>query len=111
MPEQPMRDRQNAGNSRSSGCINPGVTKPLALRFEDEDTLLSVSRSTLLDMATKLHFSEEQTIHLALARLRDELMPRYAQDDGPSSMEMLEFLRRAESQDGYKPTSTLIRGL
>lgn len=85
--------------------------KPLILRFDDEDTLFSVSRSTLVEMATKLLLSEEQTIHLALARMRDELMPRYAQDDGPISMEMLEFLRRAESQDDYKPTSTLIRGI
>ena len=85
--------------------------KLLALRFDDEDTLFSVSRSTLEEMATRLLLSEEQTIHIALARMRDELMPRYAQDDGPVSMEMLDFLRRTESQDDYKPTSTLIRGL
>lgn len=85
--------------------------KPVGLRFEDEDSLLSVSRSTLVEMATKLLLSEEQTIHLALARMRDELMPRYAQDDGPVPMEMLEFLRRAESQEDYQPTRTLIPGV
>lgn len=85
--------------------------KPLALRIEDKDTLLSVSRSTLLEMATKLLLSEEQTIQLALARMRDELMPRYAQDDGPISLEMLEFLRRTEPQDDYEPTKSLIRGI
>lgn len=85
--------------------------KPLSLQFDGEDMPFSVSRSTLVKMAMKLLLSEEQTIHLALARMRDDLMPRYAQDDGPISMEMLEFLRRAESQDDYKPTSTLIRGV
>jgi len=85
--------------------------KDLALQFEAADALLSVSRSTLRKMAAKLLLSEEQTIHLALARMRDELMSRYEPDDGPISLEMLEVIRRTESQDDYRPTNTLLKGV
>lgn len=87
------------------------ANKPLLLRFRIEDGLFSVSRATLRNMATCLRLSEAQTVQLALARMRDELVPRYAPDDGEVSPDMLAFLRGAESQDGYRPTRSLLEGL
>lgn len=86
--------------------------KPFVLRFPPEDGLLRVSRATLRDMAARLRLSEPETVQLAMARLRDELMPpRYAPDDGEVPPEMLAFLRRTEPQDDYRPTRSLLAGL
>lgn len=87
------------------------ANKPLLLRFQAEDRLLSVSLATLQDMAAHLRLSEAQTVQLALARLRDELLPRYAPDDGGVPPDMLAFLRRTEPQDNYWPTRSLLEGL
>lgn len=87
------------------------ATKLFVLRFRAEDGLLSVSRATLQDMAARLQLSEVQTVQLALAQLRDEVMPRYVPDDGEVPPEMLAFLRRIEPQDDYRPTRSLLEGL
>lgn len=87
------------------------ANKRFVLRFRTEDGLFSVSRATLKDMAARLRLSEAQTVQLALARMRDEVMPRYAPDDGEVSPEMLAFLRGAEPQDDYRSTRSLLKGL
>ncbi|MBS0327143.1 MAG: hypothetical protein JSS46_11460 [Proteobacteria bacterium] len=45
----------------------------LLLKFKN-DTLATVSRSSVKDMARKLGFNETQVAHYALARLREELL-------------------------------------
>jgi hypothetical protein len=47
----------------------------LLLKFKD-DTLATVSRSSVKVMAKKLGFNETQVAHYALARLREELLVR-----------------------------------
>lgn len=47
----------------------------LLLKFKD-DTLATVSRSSVKVMAKKLGFNETQVAHYALARLREELSAR-----------------------------------
>ena len=47
----------------------------LLLKFK-EDTLATVSRSSVKVMAKKLGFNETQVAHYALARLREELLAR-----------------------------------
>ena len=47
----------------------------LLLKFKD-DTLATVSRSSVKVMAKKLGFNETQVAHYALARLREELLAR-----------------------------------
>ena len=39
-----------------------------------EDTVTTVSRETLSEVAKTLGFNETQTVHLAVARLRDEVL-------------------------------------
>ncbi len=47
----------------------------LLLKFKD-DTLATVSRSSVKVMAKKLGFNETQVAHYALARLREELLAK-----------------------------------
>lgn len=47
--------------------------KSLLFKFK-EDTVTTVSHETFSEMAKKLGFNETQTLHLAIARLRDEVL-------------------------------------
>ena len=47
--------------------------KTLLFKFKD-DTVTTVSHETFSEMAKTLGFNETQTLHLAIARLRDELL-------------------------------------
>jgi hypothetical protein len=50
-----------------------GKRKKLLFQFK-EDTITTVSRETLSEVAKTLGFNETQTVHLAVARLRDEVL-------------------------------------
>jgi len=50
-------------------------TAALLLKFK-EDTLATVSRTSVKIMAKKLGFNETQVAHYALARLREELLAK-----------------------------------
>lgn len=47
--------------------------KSLLFKFK-EDTLTTVSHETFTEVAKTLGFNETQTLHLAIARLRDEVL-------------------------------------
>jgi len=47
--------------------------KTLLFKFKD-DTVTTVSHETFSEVAKMLGFNETQTLHLAIARLRDELL-------------------------------------
>lgn len=87
------------------------ATDALLLKFKDADTLNSVTRSTVKQMARVMGFNESQVIQLALAKLRAEVIPAYLPDDGPVSQTMIRHLHKTESQDNYKPTRTLFPGV
>lgn len=48
-------------------------SKSLLLKFKD-DTVTTVSHETFSEVAKTLGFNETQTLHLAIARLRDEVL-------------------------------------
>lgn len=50
-------------------------SKSLLFKFKD-DTVTTVSRETFSEVARTLGFNETQTLHLAIARLRDEVLGR-----------------------------------
>ena len=47
--------------------------KTLLLKFKD-DTITTVSHETFSEVAKTLGFNETQTLHFAIARLRDEIL-------------------------------------
>lgn len=87
------------------------VSKALLLTFGRADTATSMSRSTLRHIAKTLGLTERRTIHLALAKLLQGMLPTYEPDDGPLSDETLETIRRLVPQGNYKPNKSLFPGL
>ena len=83
----------------------------LLIRFTATDAVYAVSSKTLSAMAHATGLSKAKLIHLALAKLRDELIPGYPPDYGPVSEKMLRHIRDTVNQTGYKPTRSLFPGL
>ena len=63
------------------------------------------------ELFDQLGLSDTETALLALARLRDSLLPAYERDEGPLSEKQMNAIRKLEPQTGYKPTRSLIPGL
>ena len=70
----------------------------MLFRYRNQDTVAGISRKTALRMAETLGLSETQAIHLALARLAKETLPRYEPDDGPLNAEQIKAIRALEPQ-------------
>ena len=80
------------------------------LKFKD-DTLATVSRHTVQTMAKKLGFNETQVVHLALARLRDQLVgrstgPIVEGDYPPLTEDQLAIVRQHAPRRRRKPLSS-----
>lgn len=75
------------------------------------DTVTTVSRDTLSEVAKTLGFNETQTVHLAVARLRDEVLRGSAPGSGddesypPLTADQLIDIRSHEPQ----PRGKLVR--
>ena len=78
----------------------------LLLRFRENDGPMGVTRDTLRNIAGTLGVDETTAIHLALAQIKDKVLPRYERDDGPLTAAQLKQARSLVSQD-RQPTSTL----
>ena len=98
----------------------PTRSAALLLKFKD-DTLATVSRSSVKVMAKKLGFNETQVAHYALARLREELLARAdhqvtapkhqrtSDDDGdypPLSTEQMAVVRKHAPKRRGKPLTS-----
>ena len=83
----------------------------LLLQFREKETMFGVTRKTVRKMADQLGLSDTETALLALAKLRDSLLPAYEPDEGPLSEKQMYAIRKLEPQTGYKPTRSLIPGI
>ncbi len=79
----------------------------LLLTFRDRDAVHAVSRRTVKKIAKLLGLNETETALLALARLRDQLIPAYKPDDGPVPDRVLEAISKIVPQGDFRPTRTL----
>ena len=86
-------------------------TNKLLLQFRNRDSMVGVTRKTVKRMATMLGMNETETTQMALARLRDSLIPAYPEDNGPFTEKQLAAIRKLSPQAHYKPTRSLIEGL
>lgn len=85
------------------------VSNILPVRFQERDALTRVSRTSLKKIARELGFNESQTVHFALAKLRDELRARSAAGETDDiTPEQLAAIRRAAPQAKGKIVSSLI---
>ena len=83
----------------------------LLLKFKDENTAHTVTRKTVREMSRTLGFNETQLVQYALAKLRAEVLPAYAPDDGAVPQTVIRHIRKAVDQTGYRPTRSLLPGL
>jgi hypothetical protein len=73
----------------------------ILLRYRDKDTAYGVTRKTTTRLAKTLGLSETQVVHVALANLARQTLPRYEPDDGPLTDEQMAAIRKLIPQRGF----------
>jgi hypothetical protein len=90
MPDK--RDTARRKQASGSGIL---------LRYRDKDTAYGVTRKTATRLAARLGLSETQVVHVALANLARQTLPRYEADNGPLTPEQLDEIRKLVPQRGF----------
>lgn len=91
--------------------MSSSATPKLLLRFRPKESRFGVTRKTVKKLADLLGLTETETALLALAKMRDAMLPAYPADDGPLTERQMAAIRKLSPQDGYKPTRSLIEGI
>ncbi|MGB5082043.1 MAG: hypothetical protein WBO23_15005 [Burkholderiales bacterium] len=73
----------------------------ILLRYREKDTAYGVTRKTTTRLAQTLGLSETQVVHVALANLARQTLPRYEPDDGPLTDEQMAAIRKLVPQRGF----------
>ncbi len=73
----------------------------ILLRYRDKDTAYGVTRKTTTRLARTLGLSETQVVHVALANLARQTLPRYEPDDGPLTDGQMAAIRKLVPQHGF----------
>lgn len=92
---------------RSAARRKPVTNSGLLLRYRDRDTDYGVTRKTATKLAQTLGLSETQVVHVALANLARQTLPRYEADNGPLTAEQLAAIDKLVAQGRLKPSSRL----
>jgi hypothetical protein len=79
----------------------------ILLRYRDKDTAYGVTRKTTTRLAQTLGLSETQVVHVALANLARQTLPRYEPDDGPLTPEQMNHIRRMQPPGRMKVKKSL----
>ena len=95
-------------SGRHSASKRKKVTGPgILLRYRDRDSAYGVSRATAVKLADTLGVSETQVIHVALAHLAKQTLPRYEIDNGPLTDEQMGEIRRLQPAGRMKARERL----
>ncbi len=73
----------------------------ILLRYRDRDTAYGVTRQTATRIAENLGLSETQVVHVALANLARQTLPRYEADNGPLTEEQYAAIEKLVPQRGF----------
>lgn len=92
---------------RSATRRKPSAPGGILLRYRDRDTAYGVTRRTTAKLAETLGLSETQVVHVALANLARQTLPRYEADNGPLTKEQLEAIDKLVPQRGFKASKSL----
>ena len=76
----------------------------ILLRYRETDSALGISRETATRLAESLGVSETQVIHVALAQLARQTLPRYEVDNGPLTDEQYRAIGKQVPQEGFTST-------
>ena len=74
----------------------PAAAEGILLRYRDRDTPYGVTRRTAIRVAESLGLSETQVVHVALANLARQTLPRYEVDEGPLTREQMDAIERLQ---------------
>lgn len=92
---------------RTAAKRKPATRGGLLLRYRDRDTGYGVTRKTATRLAQTLGLSETQVVHVALANLARQTLPRYDADTGPLTAEQLAAIDKLVPQGRLKPSKRL----
>lgn len=84
-----------AGKTKITGRKRPSGNGIL-LRYRDTDSAYGVTRKTAVRIAGALGLSETQVVHVALANLARQTLPRYELDEGPLSRAQMDAIDRIQ---------------
>jgi hypothetical protein len=83
---------------RSPTKRKQSTTEGILLRYRDKDTPFGVTRKTTTKLAETLGLSETQVVHVALANLAKQTLPRYEVDSGPLTEQQMDDIRKLVPQ-------------
>ena len=92
---------------RSATRRKPSAPGGILLRYRDRDTAYGVTRKTTAKLAETLGLSETQVVHVALANLARQTLPRYEADNGPLTKEQMDAIRRLQPPGRMKVKASL----
>jgi hypothetical protein len=81
---------------RTAARRKPAATEGILLRYRDKDTPYGVTRGTAIRLAASLGLSETQVVHVALASLARQTLPRYQLDEGPLTQAQMDAIERLQ---------------
>jgi hypothetical protein len=86
---------------RTSAKRKQPTASGILLRYRDKDTAYGVTRKTTTRLADTLGLSETQVVHVALANLARQTLPRYEADNGPLTDEQYAAIEKLVPQKGF----------
>jgi len=92
---------------RTSAKRKQPTPSGILLRYREKDTAYGVTRKTTTRLANTLGLSETQVVHVALANLARQTLPRYELDDGPLTQEQMDAIDRLQPPGRIKVTKSL----
>ncbi len=85
----------------------PSAVGGSLLRYRERDSMYGVTRKTTARLASTLGVSETQVVHIALASLARQTLPRYEADNGPLDGGQLSAIDNLVPQGRLKPSKRL----
>ena len=92
---------------RTSTKRRQSTPSGILLRYRDKDTAFGVTRRTTAKLADTLGLSETQVVHVALANLARQTLPRYELDDGPLTQAQMDAIDRLQPPGRSKVLQSL----
>ena len=92
---------------RTTAKRKQSATTGVLLRYRDKDTAYGVTRKTTSRLADALGLSETQVVHVALANLARQTLPRYELDDGPLTQAQMDAIDRLQPPGRMKVNKSL----
>lgn len=86
---------------RAAASHKPPSSNGILLRYRERDTAYGVTRRTATRIAENLGLSETQVVHVALANLARQTLPRYEADNGPLTDEQYAAIEKLVPQKGF----------